>query len=255
MIRRMVVPASVLAVLLFSVAAASRAQTTDEGPPKPEPTPPPLWSGQGELSFVSTSGNTDTQTLGASFDLAHRPAPWVFDFHIGFIRSEADGEENAESLLSWFRAGYEVTERFQLFGRAEYFRNTFAGVDRRLSAEFGASYALLPDPPHTLKLEGAMGYTDEDRVLGEDLSYVHARFGLLYEWRISETTTFADEFSFTTSLEEFDQWRILNKASLTASMTRILALKVSHTLEHVNQPAPGFENEDSIVSAAIVAKF
>jgi putative salt-induced outer membrane protein len=249
--KRMLAPT--LFVLL--VSSAARAQTPADTAPKPVPTPPPLWSGEGELSLVSTSGNTDTETLGGAFHLAYRPSPWNFEFHVGYIRSEADGEENAESLLSWLRGGYLVTERLELFGRAEYFRNTFAGVDRRLSAEFGAGYALLTEPPHLLKVEAALGYTDEDRLLGEDLSYVHARLGALYEWRISKTTTFTDEFRFTASLEEFDLWRIFNKASLTASMTSVFALKISHALEYVNEPAPGFENEDSVFSAAVVAKF
>lgn len=40
-----------------------------------------------------------------------------------------------------------------------------------------------------------------------------------------------------------------------AASARILSLKLSHELKRVNGPAPGFGRTDTIVSAALVAKF
>lgn len=69
MLRRRPLHAAALALLL-APATALLAQE----PPAP-PTQPPLWSGKGELSFVSTTGNSDTQTLGTGLDVAYQPLP------------------------------------------------------------------------------------------------------------------------------------------------------------------------------------
>ncbi len=55
-------------VLAFSVAAFG-----EEPPPAG---PPPLWSGKAEGSFVSTTGNTDVQTIGASLEIDCKRDLW-----------------------------------------------------------------------------------------------------------------------------------------------------------------------------------
>jgi len=86
---------------------------------EPPPGPPPLWSGKGELSFVSTSGNSDTQTLGAGVEVAYQPLPWSLGFKAAFIRNEADGEEKANSFAAALRGARAFSPRFEAFARVE----------------------------------------------------------------------------------------------------------------------------------------
>ena len=52
---------SMLLLLMLCFAIQAFAQ---EPPPETPPPPPHTCTGSAELSFVSTTGNTDTQTLG-----------------------------------------------------------------------------------------------------------------------------------------------------------------------------------------------
>ena len=117
------------------------------------------------------------------------------------------------------------------------------------------AFAIFPNPPHKLKVETGLGYTRELRSAGEDLAFPTARAGFLYEWQISRTATYSEEFSFLANLEEGSDWRIVNTGSVTAEIVKAIALKLSFAILYANEPVPGFSKRDTLISAAIVAKF
>jgi len=223
-------------------------------PPAPA-APPPLWSGQGELSFVSTSGNSDTQTLGVGVEAAYQPLPWSVAFKAAFVRNEADGEEKASSFAAMLRGARAISPRLEAFARGDYLKNRFAGIQSRWSGEGGVAYALFPSPPQRLKAEAALGYTTERRVAAEDSSFPSGRIGLIYEWQISKSAVYSEELSFVEDLEDTGNWRIVNTGAVTADVTTVLALKLSFAILYSNEPVPGFGKRDATLSAAIVAKF
>ena len=53
--------------------------------------PPPRREGGGELSLVSTTGNTDSAAFGAGADFTLRPGKWVYEERLQYIRTEDMG--------------------------------------------------------------------------------------------------------------------------------------------------------------------
>jgi putative salt-induced outer membrane protein len=215
----------------------------------------PTWSGEAEFSFVSTSGNSSTRTLGTAVKLEREARGWAFESGGSFVRSRAEGELNAESVTGLFRAARELTTRFEAYGKFDYLRNRFAGIDHRISPEAGAALQLLSGQPHSLRATGALGYVRETRQADETRSFASANTGLRYRWALSPTAELSSEGSYTANLQDAGDWRIGNRAALRVAVTSIFSIRVSHTLEHLNQPVPGFENTDSRVSVALVAGF
>lgn len=219
------------------------------------PPPPPLWSGKAEVSFVSTSGNSDTQTLGAGAQVEYQPGVWSGKAKLDYIKSEADGKENARSLDFLVRGARKLVSRLEAYGQGEYFKNTFAGIDRRLAEEAGLAYELLPPGAHSLKAQAGLGYTSEHRVAASDRSFVSASGGLLYKWTFSKTADFSNEAIYTRDLKTSEDWRFADTASVSAGLTTIFSLKISWALTKANDPPPGFKKTDTITKAALVAKF
>lgn len=225
------------------------------------PPPPPLWSGKAELSYVATSGNTSTQTLGAAGEILYQPNPWSVLFRGTFVRAEADGDLKARAVTALLRGARKLCPRLEIYIQDFYLENSFAGIDHRLAAEGGLAYSVLIDGPHLLKAEAGLGYTKEVRVLGDDLSFASARAGLSYKYVFSKSADFSDEASFTEDLKDTGDWRFQNVASVTAGLSSVFSLKVSHALNYLNRPAlrtppnDRFSKTDTITSAAIVAKF
>src|SRR5579872_3471481 len=81
--------------LAMGFARPARAQAADPPPP-----PPPLWDTQFGLSFVGTSGNTDTSTLGADFSLHHRWTDWQLESAATAVETSSNDVRTAERLMA-----------------------------------------------------------------------------------------------------------------------------------------------------------
>jgi putative salt-induced outer membrane protein YdiY len=219
------------------------------------PKPPPLWAGKAEASYVATSGNTDTKTLGAAGEAEYQPLPWSAKVRFAYIHAESDGVDTANSFLGLLRGARKLSARLETFAEGDYFHDEFAGIDHRTTLQGGLSYLLIAPDPHSLKIDGGVGYTWEDRTDGENRDFAIGRLGLLYVWKISKTAEFSEEAVFTESFKDSSDWRFANVASISAGITTVLSVKVSYAISTLNEPVPGKKKTDTITSAALVTKF
>lgn len=219
------------------------------------PEPPPVWQIASELSFVATGGNTDTQTIGTTTNLQHDQGPWETTARGAFVRSSAGGVESARSLLLEARPGYDVTPRLTFFGRTGFRRDLFAGIDARWAFGLGLAYEVLTGPAHTLRVEGGAGYDREKRISAPVLRNASAQTRAAYRWRFSPLFSVDVEGSASADPVDAANWRGSNKASATVAINRALSLKVSHSLEYVNEPVPGFRQTDTLTSIGLVIDF
>lgn len=240
---------SVVVLVLTALARTAAAQA-----PAPPP-PPPHLEGSAEAAFVSTSGNTSTQSFGLAGDVISRPAPWELRAKAGYIRNETEDVETAESLFALFRASRTLGPRLLAYGQYDYLRNLYSGIEQRHALEGGLSFVAVDDELHRLRLDAGLGYANEQRSIGDDLSTAIASLGAGYRLRMSESAELTDDARFVFSLSEGSDWRYENVAAVTARLTGLFSLKLANTLRFVNAPAETFEKTDTITSIALVAKF
>jgi putative salt-induced outer membrane protein len=241
-------------LLLLTVSAVAMAQTPTP-PAAPPPPPPPPHEGTAEFSFVGTGGNTDTTAFGLSGEFIARPAPWVFTTRAAFVQNKADGELKARSFRAGFRAARTITDRLSAFAEYGYLRDTFAGIEDRNAIDGGLSYILVKPDPHTLAIEGGLGYANEKRLFGDDISTATAFVGAGYKLKLSANADLSDDARFVFSLSDSDDWRFNNILAVNAKLASILSLKASNIVRYVNAPVIGFDSTDTITSIAVVAKF
>jgi putative salt-induced outer membrane protein len=237
-----------LVTLLFLCTTDAWAQ------PAPAP-PPPRREGTAEFAFVGTSGNASTQTVGLGGELIYRPPQWVLRNRAAFLRNKAEEALIAQSLLYQSRAERALTTRLGAFGDYGYFRDRFAGINHRNAVAGGLAYKLFETAVHLFAVDGALGYLNEQRLAGEDVSSPTYGGGAAYRWKFSDTAQFTDDAKFTGLFADSDDWRVLQTAALTARLTQLLSLKLSNTIGYVNAPVPGFKSTDTNTSIALVAKF
>jgi putative salt-induced outer membrane protein YdiY len=219
------------------------------------PEPPPRQEGSAEFAFVSTTGNTDTQTLGLAGEYHYRPNPWHLLWKTAYVRNESDDLLSAESFRFLFRTERSLTARASLFGQWAYLHDGFAAIDHRNSITGGLSYQLVAPSPHELWVDGGLGYTNEKRLIGDDISTAIGLTAVRYKFALSDTAEITDDLGFEFSLSDGDDWRLANIVAVTAKLTTVLALKLGYTTRYVNAPAPTVETTDTIASVALVAKF
>jgi putative salt-induced outer membrane protein len=251
---------SVYAILMFPFLSTLPPATF--GPVQPltftqmRPAPKPFFSGKAELSFVNTTGNTTTQTIGTGVGFKVRPDHWLVESDSDFVRTTADNTLQAEAFNSALRFSRAVSERVDGYGQLRYARNTFAGLRNQYAYELGFSARLLDKPnPHRLNGELAFGYISEDRVEEEDRTLATCSTGVVYAWKITRTSEFTQDTHFTVDMGRAGDFRVRNASSIAAALTATLSLKFSHTLTYLNQPVDGFRRTDTVNSAALVARF
>jgi len=72
---------------------------------------------------------------------------------------------------------------------------------------------------------------------------------------LSKTADLTDAAIATAALNDGDAWRFSNAFALTAAMSRVFSLKLSHDLKFNNTPVAGFEKSDRLMSVALMASF
>lgn len=219
------------------------------------PPPPPRQEGNAEFAFVSTTGNSDTQTMGVAGEYHFRPDLWHFQWKAGYVRNESADVVSAESFRFLFRSERSLSARSSAFGQYTYLHDAFAAIDHRNVVAGGLSYQLIPPAPHELWVDGGIGYTNEQRLVGDDISTAIALTGVRYKFKLSETAEVSDDLGMEFSLSNGDDWRLNNIASVAAKLTTVFALKLSYATRYVNDPAPGIDTTDTITAVALVAKF
>jgi putative salt-induced outer membrane protein len=254
-------------LLSFCLVGTSFAQTADCPCPVPAPGPP-LWFGRAELSFLSTSGNTDTTSIGGSAEVNYNPAPWLFTFKGGVLHAATDGVTTAESFAASLRATRSLTERIDVFADAGWLRNRFSGINNIYNFDTGVGYKLLLGQQHFLRVEGGVGYTTEqDLLLNVVLpyrNYANIRAGAGYKWQFTKSAAFTNDFAYLLDLSETKNWFITDKAAITAAISKIFALQASWTLLYRNLPpvkdpttvpVTRYDNTDTATAVSLVAKF
>jgi putative salt-induced outer membrane protein len=253
-------------LLGFGASSPTLAQSADCPCPVP-PGPPPLWFGNANLSFLSTSGNTDTTSIGGSLELNYNPKPWLFTLKGSALHAATDGVTTAENFTASLRATRDLTTHIDVFAGAGWLRNTFSGINNIYNFDAGAGYKILNSDTQFLRVEAGFGYTTEqDIVLGIIApyhDYANFRAGLGYRWTITKTATFSNDYAFLQDLSDSANWFMTDKAAITVSISKIFALQASWTLLYRNEPPlkdPGpppqrFDKTDTATAVGLVAKF
>jgi putative salt-induced outer membrane protein len=218
-----------------------------------EEPPKPPWSGSLGLSFLSTTGNSETMSFGAEFTLKRVPDPWGLEFNARYLGSSQGGVKNAEDTYASLRGTRNLSERWEAYARASWERDTFAGFDMRAILEAGATFKALTGPVQNLSFDAGLSWTSEEPVSIPSFSYTGAALGLAYEWKISETSALTEKARYFTDFSDTSNWRVASQTALKAAISKLLALKFEYDVRYTNQPVPGFLKTDTATILSLVA--
>jgi putative salt-induced outer membrane protein len=238
--------------LTFLVAASIAAEESCPCPPAAPP--PPLWTGSAGLSYLATSGNTDTESLGLTATLVRQPTPWGLEVSAFANRSESNSVTTAERYFGGLRGKRALDDRFELFAGISYARDEFAGFDSRVIVEAGGIWKALVGPVHELAFDAGLTWTDEEPVAGRGEAYVGAIAGAAYAWKINEAATFRERLLFFPNFETSEDWRVRSETSFEAAFAASWALRLSYIYARDNLPVPGFEKADGTTAVSLVFK-
>lgn len=257
-------PAAFAAVALLTLASLAQAQqsatptaktATDDKAFKVDA--PGLYA-NADLSYVLTSGNSSTSSLGFKGDVTRRFTRHSIGFATGGIRTSSspdarvavgtpddfevripDAEPTAAAYYARGRYDYKLSDRLFYTAGAGWERNRFSGIENRWVVDTGLGYIFLNNARTSFRGAAGITYTNEDFTVddGGDGSFIGARVGWDFRHKLLETTTFTHSFIFDQSFEDGSDSRFDAQFGLHVAMNTKLGLKVNWRILYDNQPA------------------
>ena len=171
-----------------------------------------------------------------------------------FLRTTSLGRERGRSIDLQLRQSRSFSAVVELFGRAQYQRDLFAGILQRYGADAGVGLLLVHDGQRLQATFGA-GSIHEVRLNVPSLSGPVATAGVQYRLTIAPATNISIDALSTTYLNRAFTWRAETTPSLTTVLRRPFSLRASYTTKYNNRPVPGFKPFDAVLSLGLVARF
>jgi putative salt-induced outer membrane protein YdiY len=105
-----------------AIAQPPPAQT----PPAQTPAPPKVWTVAVSAGLALASGNTDTSTINAAYDIVYDPKTKnVVKSDALYLRGETEEVLSANRLGFNVRDEYSLTTRLFVFGQNQYLKDEF----------------------------------------------------------------------------------------------------------------------------------
>lgn len=214
------------------------------------------WNDEAELSFVDTGGNTEVTTLAAKNLLKVPIAEKITgSWKLHALYGKSDGVKNAESYSTELRVDYAQTDRLFYFVSAGWLQDKFSGIENRYVYGVGSGYKILDGPKHFLVGEIGLTYTTEDYTDDSSADYLGGRLFGQYDYKFNEANKFVQSIEFLPEFDDTKNWLLNSETALIAAMSSHFSMKTGLTLKYDNQPTPGLDKTDRIVSVALVANF
>ena len=211
------------------------------------------WSGEGELGYTSTSGNTDSENLNASLALTRKLERWKHSVSLEAIRNEVDDETSADSKLLKLRSERGIGEKAYLFGQLRYEDDEFSGYDNQTSVTVGAGARFVESERHLLDASAGVGYRSLELADGgdsEEVAIVTAE--ARYEYRISESATFAQALLVESGDENT---HTESETSLKSKIQGNLSARIAYLVKRNSDVPQGVDKSDEIVTVSLVYAF
>jgi putative salt-induced outer membrane protein YdiY len=211
-----------------------------------------------DVSYVLTSGNSSTSSLGFKGDITRRWTKHSIGLATGGIRTSSSPDtrvavgtpddfevripESQPTAAAYYARGrydYKLSERLFYTAGAGWERNRFSGIENRWVVDTGLGYVFLNSARTSFRGAAGITYTSEDFAVddGGDGSFIGARVGWDFRHKLLETTTFTHSFIFDQSFEDGSDSRFDAQFGLHVAMNTKLGLKVNWRILYDNQPA------------------
>jgi len=224
------------------------------------------WKGQGEAGFVTTSGNTDSDSLNLGLKFEKSGKVWDHEIGLAAYQASQEGIDTAENFSANYTLKRNLTERSNIFFNLGYLDDDFDGFTEQLSAAVGYGYKVFNGESVKWETGAGVGYRDTDQLTvirddfgdiveeieGDDVSGATFVLRSDFEAKISETTKFVDNFKAEIGS---DNTYVENDAALFVAINESFSLKLGYLVRYNSDPADGADDTDTITSLNLVYGF
>jgi putative salt-induced outer membrane protein len=232
----------VLLLLASTLAGSTAAQELDgDG-----------WQFDLGLSYLATTGNSETSSLGFTANHEWRSDLWQFLSGLEAIRAEEGDELSAERYSALTRAERKFTPRLGVTGGWQGEQNRFAGIDHRSTFDLGLGWHALDRPEWKIDTVASAAWNYEKPILQESQTNAGLLLMARSVYELSENASTTQMIRLEPNVEDFDDFRAQLRVGLRASLTELFGIHLAYEARYDAQPVEGFGKTDTMATVSLV---
>ena len=243
---------SALVCTALACSAPAMAQTPQPAPP-PEPT---IWTVTVGAGLALTSGNTDTSTVNASYEVVYTPQTRHVVKSDGLvIRGKTEDDLTTDRLGLNVRHEYSVYERAYVFGQNQFLRDRFKSIDYLVAPAGGIGYNVIDTPETKMGFDAGLGGVWEKNAGVSVVASGSVTLGEKLARTLTATTSLTQVYSGLWKTTDFGDALHVLSLGLSATMSTRTQLKVELLDTYKNEPPlVTVQKNDVAVLVAVVYK-
>lgn len=221
------------------------------------PPAPPGWAGSASAGLALTSGNSDTSTVNAAYELKRDTgSSFVFKSNGLFVWGKSEGVLNSDRLSLDGRVERKLSERTSLYAQTQYLRDSFKEIDYLIAPTLGLTRLLVKNDRTELGVDGGVGGVwEKNQDLDADLDGA-VTAGQKFTHKITATTELVQKVAALWKMDDFGDSLYVFGAGIAASITTATQMKIEFLDTYkAKPPSADVQKNDIATLVSFVYKF
>ena len=217
-----------------------------------EPAKTPEWKASAELGYVSTTGNTETDTLNAKASASTEREKWRHKLELTALNTSDAGGTTAEKYTVMGQSDYLLKAPNYLFANINHEKDRFSGYEYQTSENVGYGRRVIDDATLKMDLEIGPGARQSKVDNAGSENEATLRAALKLDWDVSKTSKF-NEVLTVESGEDITVTKSVS--SLASQIEGNLSMKITYTYKETSEVPAGSDDTDTETAITLVYTF
>ncbi len=205
------------------------------------------WHGNANLSFSTSSGNTNSSTFFAAVDEVRITAADKWSTYASSLYGSSNGVKNNDKTRVSARYDYNLLPELFGFGLGELERDSLANLQLRTSLGGGLGYHLIQTDATTFDAFSGLSYSKANMIIGPDTSGVELLLGEELTHKFTNTVRAKQKWLLFPSLQNSPHYRSIFDAGLVVDISSTIGLSVGLQNKYSSDVPSGVKNSDTFL--------
>jgi hypothetical protein len=214
------------------------------------------WTGTIAVSGAYSQGDTNSESIGATVNLARRTDTDRFLLAAQYLfgKQKVNGVSTT-ATDQWYvtpEYDYFFTKKLYMTANVRVEKNRIQNLDLRVTPALGLGYQFVEKPDFNANVEGGLAWVYEEY---STLPQPNENFSLRLAYHIDktfwETLKLFSDCAYFPSMENASKYLVIFKAGGRLALTKQMFSELRYELDYDSQPAPGSKRSDEQVILAV----
>ena len=188
-----------------------------------------------ELSYVNSSGNTNTSSLNGSILSEAKFDEQELKAKANIFRSKDNNKKSANKYEINLDYSHMIGDRLYTYLDAYFEKDEFSDYKSRLNIGPGLGYKFIYTDDEVLDIQGGTAYAVDRFEDKKTDRYLAPRVEMNYKYKIKENIEFRQMLSYLFSSNSTNRYFVKSETGVYVKMIENLSLGINYKLDYVNK--------------------